>query len=61
MSDYKDKIIASQTMTNDIVAELSTMLSQDNLDKDNLRSLYERARQLSDTLSEVPTRRDVKL
>lgn len=60
MSDYRDKIIASQTITNDLVAELSTMLSREEYQQEDIHSVYERVRQLSDTLNEIPTK-DIKL
>lgn len=59
MSDYKDKIIASQTITNDLMAELSTMLSREEYKQEDIHSVYERVRQLSDTLNDIPTK-DVK-
>jgi len=56
MSDYKDKIIASQTITNDLMVEISAMLSQDNFKKEDLQPLYNRIRELSQTLNEIPTK-----
>lgn len=59
MGNYKDKIITSQTIANDLIAEISSLLSRDDFEKEDLRPLYERARQLSDILNEIPTR-DIK-
>ncbi len=59
MSDYKDKIITSQTISNDLVAEISSLLSRDDFEKDDLRPVYERIRQLSDILNDIPAQ-DIK-
>lgn len=60
MSDYKDKIIASQAISNDLMVEISAMLSQDNFEKEDLQPIYNRIRELSSTLNDIPTR-DIKL
>lgn len=60
MSDYKDKIITSQTITNDLMVEISAMLSRNNFDKDDLQPLYTRIKELATTLNEIPTQ-DIKL
>lgn len=59
MSDTKEKIIASQTIANDLLAEMSAMLSQEDFDEESLQSIYKRLKELSDTLNEIPTK-DVK-
>lgn len=59
MSDTKEKIIASQTIANDLLAEMSAMLSQEDYDEESLQSIYRRLKELSDTLNEIPTK-DVK-
>ncbi|MEK6477401.1 hypothetical protein WJR50_07700 [Catalinimonas sp. 4WD22] len=59
MSDAKEKIIASQTISNDLLAEMSAMLSQKDFDRESLQSIYKRLKELSDTLNEIPTK-DVK-
>ena len=60
MSDTKEKIISSQTMANDLLAEVSTLLSQNDFEKESLNPLYERLKELSNTLNEIPTK-DFKL
>jgi DNA repair ATPase RecN len=59
MSDTKEKIISSQTIANDLLAEMSAMLSQKDFDQESLQSIYKRMKELSDTLNKIPTK-DVK-
>jgi len=56
MSDHKDKIIASQTIANDLLAELSSMLRREESTQEDLKSVHERLKQLRDTLNDIPTK-----
>lgn len=56
MNDIKEKIITSQTMANDLIAEISAMLSQNDFDKEDLQPLYRRLKELSNTLNDIPTK-----
>lgn len=59
MSDVKEKIIISQTIAGDLIAEVSAMLNQENFEKEDLQSVHKRLQELSNTLNEIPT--DAKL
>jgi replicative DNA helicase len=57
MSDLvKEKIIVSQTIANDLIAEVSAMLSQKDFEKEDLQSVYQRLQELSNILNEIPTK-----
>ncbi|MFP4089803.1 MAG: hypothetical protein ACLFUB_05775 [Cyclobacteriaceae bacterium] len=55
MSNTKEKIISSQAIANDLEAEVSAMLTQQNYDEKNLRMLYNRIKDLSSTLNSIDT------
>ncbi|WPP50067.1 hypothetical protein [Catalinimonas niigatensis] len=47
-------------MANDLIAEVSAMLSQNDFNKEDLQPIYRRLKELSNTLNEIPTK-DAKL
>jgi len=59
MSSDKEKIITSQAIANDLISEFSALLSDENFDRSQLEPVYERLKELSNTLNDIPTH-DVK-
>lgn len=56
MKNVREKIIVSQTIADDLIAEVSAMLSQNDFEKEDLQPVYDRLKELSNTLSEIPTK-----
>lgn len=50
-----EKITSAQTMVNDVLAEISAMINQDNVTKEYLEKLKERVKELSEMLNSIKT------
>lgn len=50
-----EKITTAQTMANDVLAEISAMINQDNVTKEYLQKLKERIEDLSEMLNSIKT------
>lgn len=50
-----EKITSAQTMVNDVLAEISAMINQDNVTKEYLQKLKERVEELSKMLNNIKT------
>lgn len=55
MKDQNEKITSAQAIANDIIAEISAMINQDNVTKEYLKKLKERVHELSDMLNSIKT------
>ncbi len=53
MTDVKEKIVVSQSIASDLVAEMSTVLDQKEYDEESLQNIYRRLKELSSTLDEI--------
>lgn len=55
MKDKDEKIVSAQAMVNDVVAQVSAIINQNNYDKETMLKLKERMEELSDMLNSIKT------
>lgn len=55
MNDKDEKIVSAQAIVNDVVAQVSAMINQDNYDKETMLKLRERMEELSEMLNSIKT------
>lgn len=53
MKDVKDKIVEAQVIAKDAVTEVSAMINQHDITKDNLLHLHKRLKELSQVLNRI--------
>lgn len=56
MKKNNEKIITAQTMANDLVAEVSAMINQDIINKENVQKLKKRLEELAEEINSIKTK-----
>lgn len=56
MKKNSEKIITAQTMANDLVAEVSAMINQDIINKENVQKLKKRLEELAEEINSIKTK-----
>lgn len=56
MKKNNEKIITAQTMANDLVAEVSAMINQDIINKENVQKLKKRLEELAEEINSINTK-----
>lgn len=56
MKQRNEKLIAAQASANDLVAEISAMINQDNINKENVAKLKYRLEALAEELNSIQTK-----
>lgn len=56
MKKNNEKIITAQAMANDLVAEVSAMINQDIINKENVQKLKKRLEELAEEINSIKTK-----